>query len=103
MGMLKLLYLVGFNVGESMVTSDNSAIVRAGHINFLGDNPLLRGTSHKNLQAFWNINFQYQNSDEIFPFLTLYTGTNIFQVKALSVSLKLQKFGKNCRRLTELK
>ena len=36
MGMLKLLYLVGFNVGESMVTSDNSAIVRAGHIDFLG-------------------------------------------------------------------
>ena len=70
--MLKLLYLVGFNVGESMVTSDNSAIVRAGHIDFLWDNPL-RGASHNNLQAFWNTNFQYLNSDEAIPFLTYWT------------------------------
>ena len=72
---------MGFNVGESMVTSDNSAIVRAGHIDFLGDNPL-RGASHNNLQAFWNPNFQYLNSDEAFPFLTLYRGPNIVKVKA---------------------
>ena len=65
--MFELLHLCWRNVEEKMAISDHSALVGAGHSDYLRDSPL-RVPVHKDIHALRIFNFTNTNSAETFIF-----------------------------------